>query len=94
MISSDVSTAFLWACLLTFVVEFVRALPFPLAWRAQKPLSCPACMTGWTVIGVGTFELFTRGNPAFFPLLLSSGGITLILLAILHKLTDTWTPPR
>lgn len=94
MISSDITTAFLWACILFFVIEFTRALPFPRAWRTRKPLGCHACMVGWTIVGIGTFEFFTRGNPGFFPLLLSAGGIALLLLSLRHKLTDSWTPPR
>lgn len=91
--SSALSTALLWAAALTLIIELVRALPFPRTWRTSKPLNCPVCLTSWFVIGICTFEFFTRGNPGTFILITASGGFTLLLLALRQKLTDRWEPP-
>lgn len=32
---------------------FLRALPWPKAWKARKPLACPACMGGWSSFCAG-----------------------------------------
>lgn len=39
----------------TGLAIFARALPWPEAWKAKKPLACPACMSGWSAfVALGT----------------------------------------
>lgn len=78
-----------------FVVRFVRALPWPAAWRAKKPLSCDACMTGWTLIGFALANYLTHLNwdiVGWFAV----GGVVLLLLDISGRLGSAgWpTPPE
>lgn len=44
-----------------FIVEFVRALPWPEKWKYVKPLSCSTCMVGWCVV-VAFQALMLRGE--------------------------------
>jgi hypothetical protein len=44
------TTALLFGFAFFFVVEFVRALPWPTNWKHVKPLSCSTCMVGWCVV--------------------------------------------
>lgn len=70
----------------TFVVAFVRALPWPKNWKQRKPLACDACMVGWVLIGLvlyreaGWRALF---NGSLFSGLVA-GGMSLILLGLLR----------
>lgn len=68
-----------------FTVAFIRALPFPAAWFHRKPLSCHACMVGWLLLV--EFALVLRGSLEHWALTLASGGLAVLLLALLQRLS-------
>lgn len=67
----------------TFVVEFVRVLPWPKAWLTRKPLSCDACCVGWALIVAAHWD-WVQGSgwptDARYPI---TGALALLLLALL-----------
>ena len=69
---------------MVFVVEFIRAFPWPERWRKQKPLSCDVCMTGWSLIAYAHWSWAVEDRHPFAqPDLLTAGTLTLLLLALL-----------
>lgn len=76
-------SAFQLALWVTFVVEFIRACPWPKRWLSVKPLSCDVCMTGWALIAVAHWELVQGTGwltDARYPI---AGAFALLLLALL-----------
>lgn len=69
-----------------FLVEFVRALPWPEAWKRRKPLACNACMVGWSLIALAA----ARG-PEWH--LLASGGVAYVVLKWLASIGEAVGPP-
>ena len=75
-----------------FLIEFIRALPWPDGVKQRKPLVCDACMVGWLALA------YAWGAAVFGSLdpeqLFSSAGIALLLLALLkHWKGLSLTPP-
>lgn len=65
---------------LFFAAQLIRALPWPEWMRARKPLSCNACMAGWSGIAAGIAGM---GPPTH---LLGAAGVAYLLMG----LTDSW----
>jgi len=82
--------SFMYACTATFIVLFIRALPWPPAWLTKRPLGCDACCTGWLCI-LTAAPWFLGGHSAIQ--LGFVAGLTMLLLALHRKLADLWTPP-
>lgn len=74
------------AFLTFFVVGFLRALPWPPAWKQRKPLSCHACMAGWVLIGTALVERWTARCEVHT--LLGGAGLALLLLRWLDTKTS------
>ncbi len=84
----------LFALLYIFLITFTRAMPWPPRWLARKPLSCDACMVGWTVLLHWTTRpvlTWLLPTPTVFQLLVSGGG-TLLVLAWLRG-QQAFQPP-
>jgi hypothetical protein len=64
------------ALALVFGVLFIRALPWPEAWKHHKPLSCDACCVGWSLMGSSPWWA------ASYETVLAAGGLALLLLAL------------
>lgn len=79
--------AILFGFAVVFVVGFLRALPWPEAWKRRKPLSCNACMTGWCLIMAGLVGGFTPG-------LLAAGGVAYVLLSWQSSWGEAMGPPE
>lgn len=79
-----------FAFIFLFLILFVRSIPWPKEWLTRKPLSCDACMTGWTCIFAAAPWLIAGRD---FGELGLTAGYTMLLLAVHRKLTDTWAPP-
>lgn len=75
------------ALLLTFVVVFVRALPWSEPLKRKKPLACDACMVGWGLIAwkaerMAVYTWVGGAPPPLWTTVLTTGGIALLLLAL------------
>ena len=67
------------ALALVFGSLFFQALPWPEAWRAHKPWSCPTCQIGWSILSY-TFSPWWRSEDHLT--VLAAGGLALVLLAL------------
>lgn len=77
-----------------FVVEFIRALPWPMNWATRRPLSCRVCLVGWVVIGLSLmiasgWEALRNGEVFF---LVAAGGGALGALTIFDHLRSLGVP--
>lgn len=90
LISDDMTQIILNSLAVTFAVSFARALPLPQWMFLRKPLSCNVCMVGWVLIIGATFNQSVTPTIALY-----TGGLALLLIALLQKLTETgkWVPP-
>lgn len=77
------------------LIELVRALPLPTAWKQRKPLSCDVCMSGWAAIGalIALGSTQGRGLNLLDALdIVGGGGLTLLFLIVL--VTPRRSPPE
>ena len=74
-----------------YAAVLVRAFPWPAAWTLRKPLSCNACMSGWSAIFHGVWTV--RSLPEAIPFI-AAAGVAYLLLVVCDKLSrDSWPSP-
>ncbi len=74
-----------------YLVELLRAAPFPLSWLRRKPLSCNVCMSGWFGIAAGPlFSFFER--PLNAGLMAAASAALVLFLLGLHERLAPKTP--
>lgn len=80
-----------------FSAQLVRALPWPLAWRTQKPLTCNACMSGWSAIvhmGLLTSWRALADDLDLALPFLAGAGVSLLLMGVQDALQSrSWPAP-
>lgn len=81
-----------YAPVVFFVVQFVRALPWPEAWRSRKPLSCHACMTGWTLLALVALKVSGLLEASTVDLV-GGAGLCLAALQAMDRLGTPMGPP-
>lgn len=75
-----------------FYAQLVRAFPWTDTVRQRKPLSCHACMSGWSTIAVGLVKLALQ-HPVDVLQLASWAGVSYLLMYILDSLPRQWPLP-
>ncbi|MDE2022376.1 MAG: hypothetical protein KGI71_05710 [Patescibacteria group bacterium] len=82
----------------TFLIGFVRALPWPTEWLKVRPLSCGWCMSGWLTLTLWATRILMMliDNPNAVTTIrrtyhtgrsdLAAAGLAVLLTAVIQRL--------
>lgn len=92
---TDLTSFLILSLAVFFTAQLVRAFPWP-QWLAQrKPLTCNACMSGWSAIGFGaaTWRVIIEEPRAAVPFIGAAGVSYLLMAARDHLAGSSWPAP-
>lgn len=77
-----------------FTAQLVRAFPWPDRLRSKKPLSCHACMSGWSAIGwLIAKAVVLEGALHELTPFYGAAGVSYLLMHVLESLPRQWPLP-
>lgn len=92
---TDLTSFLILGLAVFFTAQLVRAFPWP-QWLAQrKPLTCNACMSGWSAIGFAAagWRAIAEEPRAVVPFI-GAAGVSYLLMLLKDRSTgSTWPPP-